>query len=197
MRAASHRRCSCGGLWSGWGIRTLSAEHAAYNPLSYHRGSIWPHDNSLIAFGMARYGWTREAFQVLRAHVPGVAPFSALPACPSSSAVWASPTRIFPCSIRWPARRRRGRRPRRSCLLRAALGIFARCAASRASHLQPDAARVARRGGARSVHASATRGSRFASAEPARRAPSMCSNKKAIPSACWSSWLPTAGSFTS
>jgi glycogen debranching enzyme len=55
------------GLWSGWGIRTLSAEHAAYNPLSYHRGSIWPHDNSLIAFGMARYGWTREAFQVLRA----------------------------------------------------------------------------------------------------------------------------------
>jgi glycogen debranching enzyme len=55
------------GLWSGWGIRTLSAEHAAYNPLSYHRGSIWPHDNSLIAFGMARYGWTRESFQVLRA----------------------------------------------------------------------------------------------------------------------------------
>ena len=56
-----------GGLWSGWGIRTLSAEHSAYNPLSYHRGSIWPHDNSLIAFGMARYGWTRDAFQVLRA----------------------------------------------------------------------------------------------------------------------------------
>ena len=56
-----------GGLWSGWGIRTLSAEHAAYNPLSYHRGSVWPHDNSLIAFGMARYGWTRDAFQVLRA----------------------------------------------------------------------------------------------------------------------------------
>jgi glycogen debranching enzyme len=56
-----------GGLWSGWGIRTLSAEHAAYNPLSYHRGSIWPHDNSLIAFGMARYGWTRDAFQILRA----------------------------------------------------------------------------------------------------------------------------------
>jgi glycogen debranching enzyme len=54
------------GLWSGWGIRTLSSEHAAYNPLSYHRGSIWPHDNSLIAFGMARYGWTRDAFEILR-----------------------------------------------------------------------------------------------------------------------------------
>jgi glycogen debranching enzyme len=56
-----------GGLWSGWGIRTLSAEHAAYNPLSYHRGSIWPHDNSLIAFGMARFGWTRDASEILRA----------------------------------------------------------------------------------------------------------------------------------
>src|SRR2546430_17738401 len=54
-----------GGLWSGWGIRTLSAEHAAYNPLSYHRGSIWPHDKSLIAFGMARYRWNRDAVQVL------------------------------------------------------------------------------------------------------------------------------------
>jgi glycogen debranching enzyme len=56
-----------GGLWSGWGVRTLSAEHSAYNPLSYHRGSIWPHDNSLIAFGLARYGRTHDAFQVLRA----------------------------------------------------------------------------------------------------------------------------------
>jgi len=55
-----------GGMWSGWGIRTLSAEHAAYNPLSYHRGSIWPHDNSLIAFGMARYGRSRDAFEILR-----------------------------------------------------------------------------------------------------------------------------------
>lgn len=56
-----------GGLWTGWGIRTLSADHAAFNPLSYHRGSIWPHDNSIIAWGMARYGWTRDAAQVLRA----------------------------------------------------------------------------------------------------------------------------------
>lgn len=56
-----------GGLWTGWGIRTLSADHAAYNPLSYHRGSIWPHDNAMIAFGMARYGWTRDAVQILRA----------------------------------------------------------------------------------------------------------------------------------
>ena len=43
-------------LWSGWGVRTMSDQDAAYNPLSYHRGTVWPHDNSLIAWGLARYG---------------------------------------------------------------------------------------------------------------------------------------------
>ena len=43
-------------MFSGWGVRTLSADHAGYNPQSYHRGSVWPHDNSLIALGAARYG---------------------------------------------------------------------------------------------------------------------------------------------
>lgn len=42
-------------LFSGWGIRTLSAEHAAYNPQSYHRGSVWPHDTSLAVLGMLAY----------------------------------------------------------------------------------------------------------------------------------------------
>jgi glycogen debranching enzyme len=42
--------------FSGWGIRTLSAQEVRYNPMSYHNGSIWPHDNALIAWGMARYG---------------------------------------------------------------------------------------------------------------------------------------------
>ncbi|WP_177197666.1 amylo-alpha-1,6-glucosidase [Halogranum rubrum] len=42
-------------MFSGWGIRTVSAAHDVYNPQSYHLGSIWPHDNSLIALGMARY----------------------------------------------------------------------------------------------------------------------------------------------
>ncbi|MCZ6613874.1 MAG: trehalase family glycosidase, partial [Thaumarchaeota archaeon] len=51
-------------MFSGWGIRTLSTEMARYNPLSYHNGSIWPHDNSLIAAGMARYGFRREANEV-------------------------------------------------------------------------------------------------------------------------------------
>jgi glycogen debranching enzyme len=43
-------------LFTGWGIRTLSSEHAAYNPFSYHRGSLWPVENGTFAFGFARYG---------------------------------------------------------------------------------------------------------------------------------------------
>jgi glycogen debranching enzyme len=43
-------------FFSGWGIRTVSSREARYNPMSYHNGSIWPHDNSLIALGFARYG---------------------------------------------------------------------------------------------------------------------------------------------
>jgi glycogen debranching enzyme len=52
-------------MWSGWGIRTLAKGQPAYNPLSYHNGTIWPHDNAMGAFGMANYGMTREAGQVL------------------------------------------------------------------------------------------------------------------------------------
>lgn len=43
-------------MFSGWGIRTLSAENPAFNPLSYHNGSIWPHDTALVAAGLKRYG---------------------------------------------------------------------------------------------------------------------------------------------
>ena len=46
---------------SGWGIRTLSSLHPAYNPHSYHNGSVWPHDNSIIAAGFKRYGFAAEA----------------------------------------------------------------------------------------------------------------------------------------
>src|SRR5204863_297668 len=53
-------------MWSGWGIRTLSAENPAYNPLSYQRGSVWPHDNGIIALGFKRYGFHAEAARVLR-----------------------------------------------------------------------------------------------------------------------------------
>src|SRR5262249_36061400 len=43
-------------MFSGWGIRTVSASAVRYNPMSYHNGSVWPHDNGLIAAGFSRYG---------------------------------------------------------------------------------------------------------------------------------------------
>jgi glycogen debranching enzyme len=51
-------------FFSGWGVRTLSALEHRYNPMSYHNGSIWPHDNALIVLGLARYGLKRPAARV-------------------------------------------------------------------------------------------------------------------------------------
>jgi glycogen debranching enzyme len=53
-------------MWSGWGIRTLSTHNRAYNPFSYQRGSVWPHDNGIIAMGFGRYGFSAEAARVAR-----------------------------------------------------------------------------------------------------------------------------------
>lgn len=50
--------------FSGWGIRTLDSREARYNPMSYHNGSVWPHDNALIAAGLGRYGFRREAARI-------------------------------------------------------------------------------------------------------------------------------------
>jgi glycogen debranching enzyme len=63
-------------MFNGWGIRTLSAEMTRYNPLSYHNGSVWPHDNSLIIAGMARYGFSKEANQVAMALIDAAAAFA-------------------------------------------------------------------------------------------------------------------------
>jgi glycogen debranching enzyme len=51
-------------FFSGWGIRTLSSAEIRYNPLSYHNGSVWPHDNALIALGLARYGFVEEVLHL-------------------------------------------------------------------------------------------------------------------------------------
>jgi len=56
-------------MFSGWGIRTLARHQPVYNPLSYHNGTIWPHDNALITLGLARYGLRREAATVFNALV--------------------------------------------------------------------------------------------------------------------------------
>lgn len=53
--------------FSGWGVRTVAEGEARYNPMSYHNGSIWPHDNALIGMGLAHYGMREEALAILAA----------------------------------------------------------------------------------------------------------------------------------
>jgi glycogen debranching enzyme len=53
------------GLYSGWGVRTLSSEEHAFNPVGYHTGTVWPHDNALFAVGLRRYGLDRPFLTVL------------------------------------------------------------------------------------------------------------------------------------
>ena len=52
-------------MFSGWGVRTLATSMAGYNPISYHNGSIWPHDNAIIAAGLMRYGFVEHAQRVV------------------------------------------------------------------------------------------------------------------------------------
>ena len=54
-------------MHSGWGVRTLASDERRYNPMSYHNGSVWPHDNALIAQGLAHYGLGDEALALLEA----------------------------------------------------------------------------------------------------------------------------------
>jgi glycogen debranching enzyme len=51
-------------MFSGWGVRTLSTEMAAYNPVSYHNGSVWPHDSAICAAGLMRYGFVEESHAI-------------------------------------------------------------------------------------------------------------------------------------
>ncbi len=52
-------------FFSGWGIRTVSKDEVLYNPMSYHNGSVWPHDNSLIGWGLQRYDLKEEVLRIL------------------------------------------------------------------------------------------------------------------------------------
>lgn len=54
-------------MFSGWGIRTIAVSEARYNPMSYHNGSIWPHDNAMIAYGFYRYNMMPEVLKVMKA----------------------------------------------------------------------------------------------------------------------------------
>ncbi len=59
-------------MWNGWGIRTLSSNNPAYNPYDYQLGSVWPHDNGIIAAGFKRYGLVDEANQVIHAQFQAI-----------------------------------------------------------------------------------------------------------------------------
>ena len=54
-------------FFSGWGVRTVASDAVRYNPMSYHNGSVWPHDNAMIGIGLARYGLRAEAARILEA----------------------------------------------------------------------------------------------------------------------------------
>jgi len=62
-------------MFSGWGVRTLASSMAAYNPMSYHNGSVWPHDNALVAAGLMRYGFVEHAQRVTTGILDAAAAF--------------------------------------------------------------------------------------------------------------------------
>jgi glycogen debranching enzyme len=70
-------------MYDGWGIRTLSSEAVAYNPIGYHLGTVWPHDNGIIAAGLHRYGYDRHVRRLFTAMLETAADFPhfRLPEC--------------------------------------------------------------------------------------------------------------------
>jgi glycogen debranching enzyme len=54
-------------MFSGWGIRTYGQDQPGYNPIGYHTGTVWPHDTSLVAWGLRRYGFREEAARISQA----------------------------------------------------------------------------------------------------------------------------------
>jgi glycogen debranching enzyme len=62
-------------LYSGWGVRTMGSDEAAYNPISYHNGTVWPHDTALAAWGLARHGYVEGARRISRALIEAAGHF--------------------------------------------------------------------------------------------------------------------------
>jgi glycogen debranching enzyme len=73
---AMARRLLAPDMFSGWGIRTMSKTALPYNPMSYHNGSIWPHDNSLIVMGLKKYGFHEHADRVMEGLIDAAAHFA-------------------------------------------------------------------------------------------------------------------------
>jgi glycogen debranching enzyme len=101
-------------MFTGWGIRTLASSMGRYNPVSYHNGSVWPHDSAICAAGLARYGFNEQAEGGDRRAVRGGEAFGGrLPSCSAASTARPSRSRS---PTRLPAHPRHGpRRPRSGC----------------------------------------------------------------------------------
>ena len=100
-------------MFSGWGTRTLAASMGGYNPVSYHCGSVWPHDTAIVAAGLARYGFEEGAhdwcFRLSMPQWPRAGDSL------SSSAASKEGSSASPSATRPRARPRRGPQHRRSC----------------------------------------------------------------------------------
>ena len=101
-------------LFSGWGVRTMSHLDLGFNPIGYHTGTVWPHDNSLVVAGLCRYGHRGGGQPDRRGDDRGRPPLR-LPAARGVRGLRPAARRPSPSSTRPPARRRRGRPARRSC----------------------------------------------------------------------------------
>ena len=103
------------GSFSGWGVRTLDSSELRYNPMSYHNGSIWPHDNALLAAGFANYGFHDLGLRLFEGDAGAPARRSTSIGCRSCSADFRAARARGRRSIRSPARLSPGQRRRSSC----------------------------------------------------------------------------------
>ncbi len=106
-------------FFTGWGVRTVATSEARYNPMSYHNGSVWPHDTALIAFGFSRYG-LREAASKLFTALFDASSFVDMNRLPELFCGFPRRPGEAPPSIQSPVPRRRGHQRRCSYSFRAA-----------------------------------------------------------------------------
>ena len=102
-------------------MRTLAEGEARYNPIGYHVGTVWPFDNSFIAWGLRRYGFKDEAARIAAGNLDAAEFFDGR--LPEAFGGYERDRRTTRCSTRRPAARRPGRPARRCCFLRTMLGL--------------------------------------------------------------------------
>ena len=109
-------------MFSGWGVRTLAEGEGRYNPIGYHVGTVWPFDNSFIAWGLRRYGFKEEAARIAAGVLDAAQFFDGR--LPEAFGGYARERdQVSRCSIRPPAARRPGRPGTALLLLRTMLGL--------------------------------------------------------------------------